>query len=650
MKKREAPASTGISYLVKKRRFMYTPENTYVAIMAGGVGSRFWPASREAMPKQFLDILGVGKSLLQLTFDRFRPLCPVANIYIVTNAAYRDLVLEQLPDIQPAQILAEPSRNNTAPCVAYTALKLHALNPNANLVVAPSDHIILQEDTFLDDLRYALEFTSSHDALLTLGIQPTRPDTGYGYIQYDSSPLLRRGAGGEANLRIPEKFPYETAQPLDTEAGLPLTPSKGGGTDHPQTEETDSSPLLRRGAGGEASPQIPEKFPYETANPRAYKFLKKMAALQKENPTEAETYLWEKIRNKKLGGYKFRRQHIIDRFIADFICLDKKFIIEVDGKIHQLPDVKFRDEERTAILNEFGFEVLRLSNEQILKGGDALLERLKRTLDSSGLPLTPSKGGGTDHPQPEETNSSPLLRRGAGGEASPQIPEKFPYETAQPLDTEAGLPLTPSKGGGTDQSVSGAGGEAHKVLRFTEKPPLDKAREFLAAGNYLWNAGIFIWSTESLLAAFRDHAAGIYDILAKGMPYYNTSGEQVFIDQAYPETPNISIDYAILEKADNVYTIPTAFGWSDLGTWASLHAEAPKTDHHNALNADPALLFDVHNSLIRAPKNKLVVIKDLNNFIVVDEGDVLLIWPKDQEQEIKAITAQIKAMDLGKLL
>ncbi|MBK8880520.1 MAG: hypothetical protein IPN74_19025 [Haliscomenobacter sp.] len=179
---------------------------------------------------------------------------------------------------------------------------------------------------------------------------------------------------------------------------------------------------------------------------------------------------------------------------------------------------------------------------------------------------------------------------------------------------------------------------------------MEKAREFLAAGNYLWNAGIFIWSTESLLAAFRDHAAGIYDILAKGASYYNTSGEQAFIDQAYPTTPNISIDYAILEKAANVYTIPTAFGWSDLGTWASLHAEAPKTDHQNALNADPALLFNVHNSLIRTPKNKLVVVKDLNNFIVVDEGDVLLIWPKDQEQEIKAITAQIKAMDLGKLL
>ncbi|MBK6947529.1 MAG: NTP transferase domain-containing protein [Haliscomenobacter sp.] len=221
--------------------------------MAGGVGSRFWPASREAMPKQFLDILGVGKSLLQLTFDRFRPLCPVANIYIVTNAAYRELVLEQLPELQPSQILAEPSRNNTAPCVAYTALKLHALNPKANLVVAPSDHIILQEDVFLNDLRFALEFTSTHDALLTLGIQPTRPDTGYGYIQYETDlpPLLRRGAGGEASLRIPEKFPYETAQPLDAEdAGLPLAPSKGGGTEHSPAEETDLSPSFGGGPGG----------------------------------------------------------------------------------------------------------------------------------------------------------------------------------------------------------------------------------------------------------------------------------------------------------------------------------------------------------------------------------------------------------------
>ncbi len=254
MKKREAPASTGISYLVKKRRFMYTPENTYVAIMAGGVGSRFWPASREAMPKQFLDILGVGKSLLQLTFDRFRPLCPVANIYIVTNAAYRELVLEQLPEIQPAQILAEPSRNNTAPCVAYTALKLHALNPNANLVVAPSDHIILQEATFLDDLRYALEFTSSHDALLTLGIQPTRPDTGYGYIQYDSSPSFGGGPGRPTSN--PGEIPLRDYTAPGCRSWPPLTPSKGGGTDQSV-----------RGAGGRPASESRRNSPMRLHNP-----------------------------------------------------------------------------------------------------------------------------------------------------------------------------------------------------------------------------------------------------------------------------------------------------------------------------------------------------------------------------------------------
>lgn len=372
-------------YLVKKRTQMYQYAHTYVAIMAGGVGSRFWPASREAKPKQFLDILGVGKSLLQLTFERFRPLCPVENIFIVSNAAYTDLILEQLPEISPVQILSEPSRNNTAPCIAYTALKLHALDPEANLVVAPSDHIILQEHHFIDNLKDALSITASQDALLTLGIQPTRPDTGYGYIEY------------------------------------------------------------------------------------AHK----------------------------------------------------------------------------------------------------------------------------DNPQP---------------------------------------------------------GEAYNVLRFTEKPPLEQAKAFVESGQYLWNAGIFIWKAEHLLTAFRQHASTIYDILSAGLPYFNGPGEQAFIDQAYPTTPNISIDYAILEKADNIFTIPARFDWSDLGTWASLHAEATKTPHQNVLNADPALLYNVHNTLIRAPKDKLVVIKNLENYIIVDEGDVLLIWPKDQEQEIKAITAEVKALGKSELL
>jgi mannose-1-phosphate guanylyltransferase len=368
---------------------MYSAQHTYVAIMAGGVGSRFWPASREARPKQFLDILGVGQSLLQLTFARFRHLCPETHIFIVTNARYRELVLEQLPMLQPHQVLCEPSRNNTAPCVAYAALKIQALDPEANLVVAPSDHIILEGHEFLDNLRTALAFTAHNDALLTLGIRPVRPDTGYGYIQYAARP-------------------------------------------------------------------------------------------------------------------------------------------------------------------------------ETLSGGQA----------------------------------------------------------------EA----------------------VYKVRRFTEKPPLETAKAFLDSGDYLWNAGIFIWKAAHLLAAFQRYARDIYDILSPGMQVFNTELEQEFIEQHYPTTPNISIDYAILEKADNVYTVPATFGWSDLGTWASLHDEAPKTGQHNALNADPALLYDVHHTLVRAPAGKLVVIRGLNNYIVVDEGDVLLIWPKDQEQEIKNLLQEIRGLGHEPLL
>ena len=362
---------------------MDAAQHTYVAIMAGGVGSRFWPASREAKPKQFLDILGVGQSLLQLTFNRFRQLCPETHIFVVTNARYRDLVMEQLPMLQPYQVLGEPSRNNTAPCVAYAALKIHALDPEANLIVAPSDHIILEESSFLDNLRTALAFTATHDALLTLGIRPTRPDTGYVYIHYKDAPVA---------------------------------------------------------------------------------------------------------------------------------------------------------------------------------------------------------------------------------------------------------------------------GTVHKVLRVTENQPLEKAQAFLSSGDYLWNAGIFIWKAQHLLAAFRQYAPDIYDILSPGMEVFNTELEQEFIDQYYPVTPNISIDYAILEKADNVYTVPATFSWSDLGTWASLHEEAPKTEQHNALNADPALLYDVQNTLVRAPRGKMVVIRGLDNFIVVDEGDVLLIWPKDKEQDIKNLLQEIRGLGHEPLL
>jgi len=357
-------------------------DHTYVAIMAGGIGSRFWPASREERPKQFLDILGVGKSLIRLTFERFLQLCPADHIFIVTNKQYAGLVKEHLPELTDNQILTEPSRNNTAPCVAYTAFKLQALDPEANLVIAPSDHIILKEEAFIQTLKTGLSFTAQRDALLTLGITPTRPDTGYGYIEVGGGPDFAEASSGE----------------------------------------------------------------------------------------------WSGVQ---------------------------------------------------------------------------------------------------------------------------------------------------------------------KVKAFREKPDRATAEQYLASGNYYWNAGIFIWKVSSLLNAFKRHASEIHRILAAGMPHYNTTQEQAFIDEAYPTTPSISVDYAIMEKAENVYTLPSDFGWSDLGTWASLHAESPKDEQGNAVQGDRVQLYDTTDSLVRVPKDKPVVLGGLEDYIEVGEGDVLLIWHKQREQEIKGIVSRI---------
>ncbi len=349
--------------------------HTYVAIMAGGVGSRFWPGSREARPKQFLDMLGVGKSLLRLTFERFLLLTDADKIFVVTNAAYKNLILEHLPEIGEHQILCEPSRNNTAPCVAYTAFRFHAIDPQANFIVAPSDHVVLKEEKFISFLQKALDFTSKNDALVTLGLQPSRPDTGYGYIHF----------------------------------------------------------------------------------------------------------------------------------------------------------------------------------------GD---------------------------------------------------------ETAE-------------KG-------------VFKVNRFLEKPDLETAQKFVASGEFLWNAGIFVWKAENVLAAFKKWAPETFEILAAGRKFYNTPAEQAFIDENYPKTPSISVDYAIAERAENMFTVPAEFGWSDLGTWASLHEELEKDANGNSVTAEKALLFDVKNTLVRAPKDKLIVLKDLEDYIVVDEGDALLVYPKSKEQEIKKVAEAVK--------
>lgn len=355
-----------------------TNPNTYVLIMAGGVGSRFWPKSRNHFPKQFIDILGLGKSLLQLTYERFLKICPNDQIYILTNEGYADLVAQQLPAILEENILLEPSRNNTAPCIAYASYKIAQKNPDANIVVAPSDHLILKEDIFLSKVKIALDFSDQNDALLTLGISPTRPDTGYGYIE----------------------------------------------------------------------------------------------------------------------------------------C----------------------------------------SKEQE-KGNSDQVEEVK------------------------------------------------------------------------------------KVTAFMEKPTLEKAQSYLESGNYVWNAGIFIWSAKAIKNAFVKHAPEIDQIFTDGNKFYNTPEEKNFINEFYPASPNISIDYAILEKAENVYTIPADIGWSDLGTWASLHGVAEKDDNQNAINCSHLHLEDTFNSIIQIPKEKAAVIKGLDNYIIVDDGKVLLIYPKSDEQEIKQVAA-----------
>lgn len=348
--------------------------NTYIAIMAGGVGTRFWPYSREMRPKQFLDILNVGKSLIRLTFERFLNLVDADHIYVLTNEKYRDIVKQHLPEIPNENIIGEPSRNNTAPCIAYTALKLNELNPEANMIVAPSDHVILKEQEFLNKIKDAIYFAEKNEALITLGIEPTRPDTGYGYI-------------------------------------------------------------------------------------------------------------------KRTG------------------------------------------------------------------------EALER--------------------------------------------------------------------------------DTFKVERFTEKPNKETAETFLKEGSYLWNAGIFIWKTKAIIDSFKSNSPQIVNVLSEDLSKLNTNEEKEYIQRTYPKTESISIDYAILENANNVYTIPADIAWSDLGTWNSLHSYLEKNEDGNVLSPNPSQLHNVKNCLVKLPKDKLLVAKDLDGYFIIDDGDALLIYPKDQEQEIKQVRGSL---------
>jgi mannose-1-phosphate guanylyltransferase len=351
-------------------------KNYYAIIMAGGIGSRFWPISRTSHPKQFIDILGTGKTLIQNTYDRFLKICPKENIYVVTNEIYTDLVKKQLPDMTDDQILTEPVMRNTAPCVAYGSFKIENLNPGAAIVVAPSDHLILDEVAFISTIEKSLETATKNNCLITLGIKPSRPDTGYGYIQY------------------------------------------------------------------------------------------------------------------------------------------------------------------------------------------------------------------------------------------------------------------------TEQSLKN---DFFKVKTFTEKPTLEIAKTFLQSGDFLWNAGIFVWSAKAIVNAFSNYLPDMHEIFAEARSVYNTPDEKAHIHNSYLQCTNISIDYGIMEKADNVYVLPSEFGWSDLGTWASIYELAEKDYVGNAvIPAEKVIMYDSSNCMVNVPGEKLVILQGLHDFIVVEANNTLLICPRDQEQNIKKVVADVK--------
>jgi mannose-1-phosphate guanylyltransferase len=350
-------------------------QNNYVAIMAGGIGSRFWPESRTHHPKQFLDLLGTGRSLIQWTYQRFQHICPKENIYFITNQQYINTLKEQLPDVSDANIISEPSRKNTAPCAAYFAHKMLALNPNANIIMSPADHLIMDDHSFERTTHEALDFVAHHDALLTMGIKPTRPDTGYGYIQYDAE------------------------------------------------EELD-------------------------------------------------------------GGFRVRT--------------------------------------------------------------------------------------------------------------------------------------------------------------FTEKPSLELAKTFLKSGDFLWNSGIFIWNVKTITTALEKYLPELNEVFLQATDVYNTPAEQATMAELYAQCTNISIDYGIMEKAKNVFVIPSYFGWCDLGTWESAYENSDKDYLGNAVYGNNVMVIDASECMVKAPSDKLVLLQGLEKFIVVDTPDVLLICERNREQQIKEYVAEVK--------
>ena len=414
---------------------MTKKDNNYCVIMAGGVGSRFWPYSREEKPKQFLDFFGTGRSLLQMTVDRFRPIVPIENMFIVTNVAYKQIILQQVPDLSEGQILCEPARRNTAPCIAYATAHIRALclqraygytkankgftkdgkltvgsegsqlpsyldidwtkpEMQANIVVAASDHLILEEEKFRETIVKAFDFVSEHKAICTLGMQPTRPETGYGYIQ----------------------------------------------------------------------------------------------------------------------------------FVRD----------ELNG----------------------------------VESGKLKVER------SSGV-------------------------------ESEKLKDIYPVKT------------------------------------FTEKPNLEMAKVFLQSGDFLWNSGIFVWNLQTISEAFRYLLPEVADRFREGELLMGTEEEEKFIEQIFPKCPNISIDYGIMEKADNVFVIPSSFGWSDLGTWGSLYELSEKDAEGNVSLHSEAHFYEAKGNIVVLEKGKKAIVQGVDDMIIAEQDGALLVCKKAEEQRIKQFVSEL---------
>jgi len=349
-------------------------KNRYCVIMAGGIGSRFWPISRRNMPKQFLDIAGTGKTFIQMTYERLAGIIPAGNFFVVTNVSYKALVLEQLPKLKESQVLCEPIGRNTAPCIAFAALHIAAIDPRAEMIVCPSDHLILDQGEFIRSVEEAFDFVRSHDVLMTIGIKPSRPDTGFGYIQI------------------------------------------------------------------------------------------------------------------------------------------------------------------------------------------------------------------------------------AGRERA---------------------------------------GDIYRVKTFTEKPNLEMAKVFVDSGEFFWNAGIFLWKVKDIMVAMEQHMPDMWELFQAVGADFGTPREQEAVNKVYSGCRSISIDFGVMEKADNVYVRISDFGWSDIGTWGSLYQYSEKDEGGNVASGD-VMLYDTRNCIVKMPAGHLAVIEGLEDYIIVENRDVLMICKREHEQTIKTFIDEVQ--------